>query len=129
MRTVRAISFGVFWRSALSTSSTMRSRKDSPGLVETRMRMLSLRTLVPPVTPLRSPPLSLITGALSPVIALSSMLATPSMTVPSAGMISPAVTRRISPFLRSVAFTTVMSPFFPMSFAGVSILALRRVSA
>ncbi len=42
-------------------------------------------TRVPPVTALRSPPLSRITGALSPVMALSSTEATPSITSPSAG--------------------------------------------
>ena len=46
---------------------------------------------MPPVTALRSPPLSRITGALSPVIALSSTDATPSTTSPSHGMTSPAV--------------------------------------
>ena len=56
---------------------------------------------MPPVTALRSPPLSRITGALSPVMALSSTEATPSTTSPSAGMKSPASTSTRSP-LRSV---------------------------
>ena len=43
-------------------------------------------TRVPPVTALRSPPLSRTTGALSPVMALSSTEATPSITSPSAGI-------------------------------------------
>ena len=43
------------------------------------------------------------TGALSPVTALSSTEAAPSMTVPSPGMVSPAFTRTTSPFLRVVA--------------------------
>ncbi len=36
-----AISFGVFWRSAPSTSAIMRSRKDSPGLAVMRTTMRS----------------------------------------------------------------------------------------
>ena len=48
-------------------------------------------TRVPPVTALKSPPLSRITGALSPVIALSSTEATPSTTSPSPGMSSPGL--------------------------------------
>ena len=47
--------------------------------------MRSLRTFVPPVTALRSPPLSRMTGALSPVMALSSTEAMPSMASPSPG--------------------------------------------
>ncbi len=58
-------------------------------------------TRVPPVTALRSPPASRMTGALSPVIALSSTEATPSTISPSLGMNSPASTRTRSP-LRSV---------------------------
>jgi hypothetical protein len=45
------------------------------------------------------------TGALSPVIALSLTEATPSMTSPSAGMKSPASTSTMSPFRRLVADT------------------------
>ena len=51
---------------------------------------------MPPVTLLRSPPLSRITGALSPVIALSSTEATPSTTSPSLGIMSPASTSTTS---------------------------------
>jgi hypothetical protein len=47
---------------------------------------------VPPVTAERSPPLSRTTGALSPVIALSSTEATPSTMSPSPGISSPADT-------------------------------------
>jgi len=43
-------------------------------------------TRVPPVTEEKSPPDSRITGADSPVIALSSTDAAPSMTSPSPGM-------------------------------------------
>ncbi len=51
----------------------MRSRKLSPGLAVTRTTMRSESTRVPPVTALRSPPDSRITGADSPVIADSSI--------------------------------------------------------
>ena len=95
-----AISFGVFWRFAPSTIAIMRSRKVSPGFAVMRTTSQSERTRVPPVTALRSPPLSRMTGALSPVIALSSTEATPSTTSPSPGMKSPASTRTTSP-LRS----------------------------
>ncbi len=61
------------------------------------MTSQSERTFVPPVTALRSPPDSRITGALSPVIALSSTEAIPSITSPSAGMRSPASTRTYPP--------------------------------
>ena len=95
-----AISFGVFWRFAPSTIEIMRSRNVSPGFVEMRTTIQSDSTRVPPVTALRSPPLSRMTGALSPVIALSSTEATPSTISPSIGMKSPASTRTKSP-LRS----------------------------
>ncbi len=57
----------------------------------------SLSSRVPPVTALRSPPLSRMTGALSPVMALSSTEATPSTTSPSTGMSSPASMSTTSP--------------------------------
>ena len=68
----------------------MRSRKVWPGSEVIRTTIRSESTLVPPVTALRSPPLSRMTGADSPVIADSSTEAMPSMTSPSPGMISPA---------------------------------------
>ncbi len=71
----------------------MRSRKVSPGFAVIRTTSQSESTRVPPVTALRSPPLSRITGALSPVMALSSTEATPSVISPSAGMSSPASTK------------------------------------
>ena len=52
---------------------------------------------MPPVTALRSPPASRITGADSPVIADSSTDAMPSITVPSPGISSPASTTTTSP--------------------------------
>ena len=51
-----------------------------------RTTMRSESTLVPPVTAERSPPLSRMTGADSPVMADSSTEAMPSMTSPSPGM-------------------------------------------
>ncbi len=65
--------------------------------------MWSESTRVPPVTALRSPPDSRITGADSPVIADSSTDAIPSITVPSPGITSPASTRTTSPLRSSDA--------------------------
>ena len=96
-RMLSAISFGVFCRSAPSTSAIMRSRKVEPGAAVIRTLIQSEITCVPPVTAERSPPLSRITGADSPVIAASSTEATPSMTSPSRGMRSPASTSTMSP--------------------------------
>ena len=92
-----AISFGVLRRSAPSTRAIIRSRNDLPGswVISTTIRSES--TLVPPVTALRSPPASRITGADSPVIADSSTEAMPSITVPSPGIVSPASTTTTSP--------------------------------
>ena len=100
-RIERAISFGVFCRFAPSTSEIMRSRKVSPGLAVMRTISQSESTWVPPVTELRSPPLSRITGALSPVTAASLTDAAPAITSPSPGMVSPASTRTTSPLRRS----------------------------
>ncbi len=96
-RMFSAISFGVFCRDAPSTRAIIRSMKLSPGLAVICTTMRSDSTLVPPVTELRSPPDSRMTGADSPVIADSSTLATPSTTSPSPGMISPASTTTRSP--------------------------------
>ncbi len=89
-RMFSAISLGVLRRSAPSTSAIMRSRNEWPGswVISTTIR--SDVTRVPPVTALRSPPDSRITGADSPVIADSSTVAMPSITVPSPGISSPA---------------------------------------
>ena len=100
-----AISFGVFWRSAPSTSLIMRSMKVEPGAAVMRTRIQSEITWVPPVTAERSPPDSRITGANSPVIAASLTEATPSMTSPSDGMVSPASTSTTSPTFRLVPGT------------------------
>ena len=80
-----AISFGVFCRSAPSTSAIIRSRNVWPGSDVTRTLIQSEMTRVPPVTADRSPPDSRMTGADSPVIADSSTDATPSMISPSRG--------------------------------------------
>ena len=125
-----AISFGVFCRSAPSTSAIMRSRNVWPGSDVTRTLIQSEMTRVPPVTADRSPPDSRMTGADSPVIADSSTDATPSMISPSPGMNSPALhhdhvalaearRRHLSP-TRSPAVRR---------FATVSVRVLRSVSA
>ncbi len=59
--------------------------KLSPGSAVTATWIRSERTRVPPVTALRSPPASRITGADSPVIADSSTVATPSIDLPVGG--------------------------------------------
>ena len=105
-RILSAISFGVFCRSAPSTSLIMRSMKVDPCAAVMRTRIQSDNTCVPPVTAERSPPDSRITGADSPVIAASLTEATPSITSPSDGMLSPASTRTISPTLRLVPETS-----------------------
>ena len=68
-RMLSAISFGVFCRDADSTSPMILSRKVSPGFWVISTTMRSDSTRVPPVTALRSPPASRMTGADSPVIA------------------------------------------------------------
>ena len=105
-RMLSAISFGVFCRSAPSTSLIMRSMKVEPWAAVMRTRIQSDSTCVPPVTAERSPPDSRITGADSPVIAASLTEATPSITSPSEGMLSPASTSTISPTLRLVPGTS-----------------------
>ncbi len=96
-RTVRASSFGVLRRSAPSTMAIIRSRKVFPGSAVMRTLIQSDTTVVPPVTAERSPPLSRMTGADSPVIAASLTEATPSMISPSDGTMSPASTSTTSP--------------------------------
>ncbi|CAF3864982.1 unnamed protein product [Rotaria sp. Silwood1] len=95
---VNAISLGVFWRLAPSTNAIILSKKLSPGSVDTMTFILSDNTFVPPVTELLSPPASRITGADSPVIALSSMVAKPSIISPSVAIISPDSQIKMSPF-------------------------------
>ena len=101
-----AISFGVFCRSAPSTSLIMRSMKVEPCAAVMRTRIQSDSTCVPPVTAERSPPDLRITGADSPVIAASLTEATPSITSPSEGMLSPASTSTMSPTFSAVPGTS-----------------------
>ena len=128
----RAISLGVLWRSAPSTSAIMRSTNESPGEEEMRTTIWSDNTTVPPVTALRSPPDSRITGADSPVMADSSTVAMPSTTSPSPGMVSPAATSTRSPTCSRVDGTVSVcrSPPDPRrTRAVVSRVTLRRLSA
>ena len=106
----------------------MRSRNVWPGSDVICTTIRSESTFVPPVTAQRSPPLSRMTGADSPVIADSSTDAMPSMTSPSPGIVSPAETTTMSP-LRSWAagICSISSPF--MRLASVSVWVLRSVSA
>ena len=87
----------------------MRSRNDWPGSCVISTTMRSESTRVPPVTALRSPPDSRMTGADSPVIADSSTEAMPSITVPSPGITSPASTTTTSPRRSSEAGLLVPS--------------------
>ena len=126
---VSAISLGVFWREEPSTSAIILSRKLSPGWAVTLTRMRSERIFVPPVTELLSPPASRITGADSPVMALSSMEASPSMISPSAGIVSPATHSKTSPRFNSELLTVLVFPLPATSFAGVSSRVFRSESA
>ena len=92
-------------------------------MISTTIRSDSTR--VPPVTALRSPPDSRITGADSPVIADSSTDAIPSITVPSPGISSPASTTTTSPLASSDACLVLPS----RSVATVSWRIARNVSA
>ena len=85
-------------------------------------------TRIPPVTALRSPPDSRITGALSPVITDSSIVAIPSMTSPSPGIRSPASAITTSP-ARSCDAETRSIPEPTRRFATASVFVLRRLSA
>ena len=103
-----AISLGVFWRLAPSTIDIIRSKKLSPGLTVILTINQSDSTLVPPVTEQKSPPASRITGADSPVIALSSTDAHPSIISPSHGIISPASIKTKSPLRNALPETLVI---------------------
>src|SRR5580704_8958449 len=129
-RILSAISFGVFCRSAPSTSRIMRSMKVDPCAAVMRTRIQSDNTCVPPVTAERSPPLSRITGADSPVMAASLTEAMPSITSPSLGIKSPVSTRTTSPGFNCVAGTG--RQFLPPAssrLAVVSVFVLRRLAA
>ena len=109
----------------------MRSRKVEPCVAVMRTLIQSDSTRVPPVTAERSPPLSRITGADSPVIADSSTEAMPSITSPSLGIRSPASTRTISPCFSSGAGTDCQFTAFCAAsrLAPVSVRARRNVAA
>src|SRR5580700_2921021 len=124
-----AISLGVFCREAPSTNLIIRSRKVSPGFEVIRTLISSESTRVPPVTADRSPPHSRITGADSPVIADSSTDATPSITSPSPGTNSPAVTITKSPARNCDPGTDSMLPSCFNRRATVSARDLRKASA
>ena len=94
-----------------------------------RTTIRSDSTRVPPVTAERSPPASRMTGADSPVIADSSMLAIPSTTSPSLGITSPATTTTSSPRSSWVPGTSSSEPSGRRRFAIVSERVLRSVSA
>ena len=106
----------------------MRSRNVSPGFELIRTRIWSDRTRVPPVTALRSPPDSRMTGADSPVIADSSTEAAPETTSPSPGISSPASMRTTSP-LRNCEAGTESTASPTTFFACVSVFERRRNSA
>ena len=91
----------------------------------------SERTRVPPVTAERSPPLSRITGADSPVIADSSTEAMPSITSPSPGMMSASLDEHDIALsqTRSRAPTHIPRSARRSRLAMVSVLVRRRVSA
>ena len=127
-RIFSAISFGVFCRSAPSTSAIIRSRKVEPCAAVIRTLIQSDSTRVPPVTADRSPPLSRMTGADSPVIADSSIEAIPSITSPSLGISSPAFTSTMS-FCFSSGAATVSVPVAVIRFAIVSVRACRSDAA
>ena len=131
-RMLSAISFGVFCRSAPSTSAIMRSRNEEPGAEVMRTTIQSDSTVVPPVTAERSPPASRMTGADSPVTAASFTEAMPSMMSPSPGISSPATTTTVSPGRRSSAETvSYRSRFFGSAsrLAVASVRARRKASA
>src|ERR1700758_1372368 len=129
-RMLSAISFGVFCRSAPSTSLIMRSMKVDPCSAVMRPRIKPVSTGVPPVPAERSPPDPRITGADSPVIAASLTEATPSITSPSEGMLSPASTSTTSPTPRLVPGTRRTVPSEPdRSLAWLSVRVLRSESA
>src|SRR3989440_3114633 len=132
IRMLSAISLGVLCRLAPSTRAIMRSRKVSPGLALICTTIQSESTRVPPVTADRSPPLSRMTGADSPVMADSSTEATPSTTSPSPGIRSPASTSTRSPLRSSGAATSCTGPNrsrLARRLARVVVRARRRVSA
>ena len=109
-------------------SAIILSKKLSPGFDVTLTIILSDNTFVPPVTLDLSPPDSLITGADSPVMADSSIVAIPSIISPSAGTISFASQIKTSP-VRKVLDETLVSLLLVSFLAGVSSRVFRKLSA
>ena len=117
-------------RSAPSTKAIIRSIKPFPDSAVTRIISSSEIMRVPPVTELAtSEPDSLRTGADSPVMADSSTDATPMMTSPSAGIISPETTYIVSPGCKLLALTSVILPSTVIVLAIVADWVERKVSA
>src|SRR5262245_4815327 len=128
-RMFSAISLGVFCRLAPSTRAIIRSRNVSPARAVIRTTIWSDSTRVPPVTAERSPPDSRMTGADSPVMADSSTEAMPSMTSPSLGIISPALTTHSSSTASWDDGTCSVVPSGRRRLASVSLRAWRSVAA
>ena len=108
--------------------------KTSPISVVTFTLILSLSTLVPPVTLLLSPPASRITGALSPGNGAFINGGEAFDDLPVEGMISPASQMNTSPFTNRdegtiVISFTYISPQPAKSLAGVSSLVFLRLLA
>ena len=124
-----AISLGVFFLEAPSTSAIIRSKKLLPGSEVIRIFSQSDTMVVPPVTEQKSPPDSRTTGADSPVIADSSTEAMPSITSPSPGIISPAETITTSPFFSWLERTSFSVPFSSKRRALVSFWVFFKLAA
>ena len=129
IRMLSAISLGVLRREVPSTRAIMRSRKLAPGSWVMRTTIRSESTRVPPVTALRSPPDSRMTGADSPVMADSSTEATPSTTSPSPGIRSPASQTTRSPGRSWEAGTLSSCPPSSRRRAIISLRVARRAFA
>ena len=131
---VSAISLGVFCLCCTFNQCDHFIKKVSPGSVVTFTFILSDNTFVPPVTEDLSPPASRMTGADSPVIADSSIVAIPSMISPSIGYHITCFTNKHIAFRNCDEGTifissTYISPTGKIFFAGVSCLAFLRLSA
>ena len=100
----------------------MLSRNVSPGFTLILTFIVPESNFVPPVTPLLSPPDSLMTGADSPVMADSSTSAVPSIISPSLGMISFSLISTQSFLWRVRAETFAMLPSLRILLAGASAL-------
>src|ERR1017187_8537860 len=106
----------------------IRSRNELPSSAVTLTTMRSLMTFVPPVTALRSPPLSRMTGADSPVMADSSTVAMPSTISPSPAIMSPDSQTNRSPIFNSALGNKVSLPLTSLR-AIVLVRSLRSASA